>query len=172
MKLLTNKPPSMSNKQLPAETIERIKADAAKATNEQDERLRGQSKDYGRRISFLDGYEDGYIAGATAEAAKTERLIEIMQEVIRISDRKHDAWDRAKEFIQQWKEGKEVVTNPCPNCGKELRRDRNLCCRECGMEVGNPVHTVSIGDHINYCHDCGFPVDECNCPDQLTNPPK
>lgn len=51
-----------------------------------------------------------YIAGATSEAAKTERLIEIMQEVIRISDRKHDAWDRAKEFIQQWKEGKGVET--------------------------------------------------------------
>lgn len=48
-----------------------------------------------------------YIAGATSEAAKTEQLIEIMQEVIRISDRKHDAWDRAKEFIQQWEEGKD-----------------------------------------------------------------
>ena len=26
-----------------------------------------------------------------------------------------------------------------------------------------PEHNVSIGDHITYCHECGFPVDECNC---------
>ncbi len=41
------------------------------------------------------------------------------------------------KFIEAlaWK-GKEVKC-PCPNCGKELSRDRNLCCRECGKEVGD-----------------------------------
>lgn len=29
----------------------------------------------------------------------------------------------------------EAIDRPCPHCGKELSRDRNLCCRECGKEV-------------------------------------
>lgn len=29
----------------------------------------------------------------------------------------------------------EAINDPCPHCGKELSRDRNLCCRECGKEV-------------------------------------
>jgi len=28
-----------------------------------------------------------------------------------------------------------IVIDPCPHCGKELSRDRSLCCRECGKEV-------------------------------------
>lgn len=31
------------------------------------------------------------------------------------------------------------ATHPCPHCGKELSRDRNLCCRECGKEVSNEL---------------------------------
>lgn len=42
----------------------------------------------------------------------------------------------AEKEVQQWKDGKEVA-RPCPHCGKELSRDRNLCCRECGKEVVN-----------------------------------
>lgn len=38
--------------------------------------------------------------------------------------------------LQQWKGTGKEVENPCPHCGKELHRDRNLCCRECGKEVG------------------------------------
>ena len=30
-----------------------------------------------------------------------------------------------------------ITDRPCPHCGKELNRDRNLCCRECGKEVSN-----------------------------------
>lgn len=41
----------------------------------------------------------------------------------------------AAHAIAAWK-GKEVE-RPCPHCGKELSRDRNLCCRECGKEVVN-----------------------------------
>ena len=33
------------------------------------------------------------------------------------------------------KEGEDEVTDSCPHCGKELHRDRNLCCKECGKEV-------------------------------------
>lgn len=44
-----------------------------------------------------------------------------------------------KELLQQFKDGtkgKEVeVYRPCPHCGRELFRDRNLCCRACGREV-------------------------------------
>lgn len=36
---------------------------------------------------------------------------------------------------KQWNAGK--IDRPCPHCGKELNRDRNLCCRECGKEVEN-----------------------------------
>lgn len=67
------------------------------------------------------------------------------------------------EYDTQGKEGEKEPTDPCPHCGKELSRDRNLCCRECGKEVVRPEHNVSIGGHITYCRDCGFPVDECNC---------
>lgn len=41
----------------------------------------------------------------------------------------------AKEALQQWKDSGKEVNDPCPHCGKELSRDRNLCCRECGKEV-------------------------------------
>lgn len=57
---------------LPQTTIEKIKADAAKATDKRDEKLRDGSKDYGRRISFLDGYEEGHVAGATEWAGKAQ----------------------------------------------------------------------------------------------------
>ena len=34
-------------------------------------------------------------------AAEIAELKEVMREVIRISDRKHDAWDRAKELLKE-----------------------------------------------------------------------
>lgn len=43
------------------------------------------------------------------EAAELERqrdaLLAALEEVVRISDRKHDAWDRAKEAIAEAKRG-------------------------------------------------------------------
>ena len=33
--------------------------------------------------------------------AENERLREALEEVVRISDRKHDAWDRAKEALKR-----------------------------------------------------------------------
>lgn len=46
----------------------------------------------------------------------------------------------AEKYVQQFKDGKrkeDKVYRPCPHCGKELFRDRNLCCRACGEEVNN-----------------------------------
>lgn len=42
-----------------------------------------------------------------------------------------------EEALQQFKDGgkEDKVYRPCPHCGKELFRDRNLCCRACGKEV-------------------------------------
>jgi hypothetical protein len=61
---------SNNNTQLPKEVVEEIKKNVAAKTNAVDERLKGSSKDYGRRMGYLDGYEDGCIALATEYATK------------------------------------------------------------------------------------------------------
>lgn len=45
----------------------------------------------------------------------------------------------SRTALQQFKYGRveDKVYRPCPHCGKELFRDRNLCCRACGKEVGD-----------------------------------
>lgn len=51
-----------------------------------------------------------------------------------------DVDDVISGALQQFKDGKgkeDKVYRPCPHCGKELFRDRNLCCRACGKEVGD-----------------------------------
>ena len=38
-------------------------------------------------------------------------------------------------YFERMEQQADKPTDPCPHCGKELSRDRNLCCRECGKEV-------------------------------------
>jgi flagellar biosynthesis/type III secretory pathway protein FliH len=66
---------------LPQETIDKIKINAAKATNKRDEQLRERSKDYGRRLAFLDGYEEGHNAGATEWAGKAQGLVDALDKI-------------------------------------------------------------------------------------------
>jgi hypothetical protein len=42
-------------------------------------------------------------------------------------------------YFERIKQQVDEVDRPCPHCGKELFRDRNLCCRECGEEVENEL---------------------------------
>ena len=42
-----------------------------------------------------------YLAAKQVSAAEIAELKEVMREVIRISDRKHDAWDSAKELLKE-----------------------------------------------------------------------
>jgi predicted transcriptional regulator len=41
------------------------------------------------------------IASAPTLYQQNSSLLEALKEIIKISDRKHDAWDKAKELIQQ-----------------------------------------------------------------------
>ena len=74
---------------------------------------------------------------------KVQVLVDALEEIIKMSNAgktlshidSHVA-AKARKTLEQWKSGKEVE-RPCPHCGKELSRDRNLCCRECGKEVSD-----------------------------------
>ena len=86
------------------------------------------------------------------KAEKMEAALrEIIKDIGSLAD--GDIFEIASKAIQQWNDGKKEATDPCPNCGKELSRDRNLCCRECGKEVerGNaneieymPIHPEDL----------------------------
>lgn len=57
-------------------TPQRIKEESAKYVNKRDEALQRRPIDYSRRMGMLDGLEEGYIAGATAENERTEDEID------------------------------------------------------------------------------------------------
>lgn len=58
------------------QTQERIKADAAKFTDKRYKSTGVSSKEYARHMGVLDGLEEGYIAGATAENERAEAAID------------------------------------------------------------------------------------------------
>lgn len=116
-----------------------------------------------KEVEFSQRSFNAYIAGATAEAERAQELKNLLDEAqALLSKEREKAWklvDALEEakwvlvdlysdkgdsgspltekidlILQQWKDRKEVI-DPCPHCGKELNRDRNLCCRECGKEV-------------------------------------
>lgn len=149
---------------LPKETQERIKADAEAYANDKYGEYASNCNDleYYKWKECV----DVYIAGATAEATKAfemyKMLVLLSQYHYQAKEGRelnHDAIiGKIEEHLQQWNAGKVVekekeplipiavykqqgcnVSNsrPCPHCGKELNRDRNLCCRECGEEVEN-----------------------------------
>lgn len=97
----------MSSNQLPADVQERIKAEAATATDKEAERLKMRNQEYGRMVSQLHGYEAGYITGATAEAKTQEEIFQWFFDCKRILIN-CDSVEEIKLHWQQWEEGKEV----------------------------------------------------------------
>lgn len=53
---------------------------------------------------FLATYPDRSLAERTALTKQRDELIAAMEEVLRISDRKHDAWDKVKAMIAEIKQ--------------------------------------------------------------------
>lgn len=115
-------------------STERIKADA-------DQHVKGLSIQHSKSHQHA-----GYIAGATDVYERAEPMAEVLEYIIHCPatyDKTQlliwidSAIAKAKQALEQWKGTGKEVTDPCPNCGKELSRDRNLCCRECGKEVEN-----------------------------------
>lgn len=133
---------------------ERIKADAAKY-------CKGVTNSF--KVHTM---TNAYIAGATAEHERAQKLADALDQFISFHETgllpARHVYEQAVAARKQWKSGK-VITNEqasnllnppednepkgmemtadpfyrCPRCGKELHRDRNLCCRNCGKEVGD-----------------------------------
>lgn len=85
----------MSNKQLPAEVQERIKADAESAITKNNEVLLLNE-------SYNEGYEDGYIAGGTAEEERAQSEIETLKsDFKRVQKTAIDYANRKDEVVKQ-----------------------------------------------------------------------
>lgn len=90
-----------------------------------------------------DDIHQAYIAGATSYAERAQKLVEALEiakrEIVALYKKqgyKESFVTRTiDESLVEWKGAGKEVDRPCPHCGKELSRDRNLCCRECGKEV-------------------------------------
>lgn len=111
-------------------------------TQQQQDRIKADAEAYAGQFKHgFDYRKPAYIDGATAEAERAQVLVDALEEITTWKQENRSAAcilthikNFAYEKLKQWNEGKEV-TDPCPHCGKELSRDRNLCCRECGKEV-------------------------------------
>lgn len=143
------------NNQLPAEVLERIKADAERYSglmvwvNQDPE---GNQPLFHEYISST-----SYIAGATAEAEMAQMLVDALQELVDLKrmkdeginvkeylDRKPAAWEAAINALQQWKQGNEVVSvetdepslSTCMECKhrpavKDYNGHGHYVCRQC-----------------------------------------
>lgn len=94
----------MENKLSPAD-LERIKSDAERSIKEQGEVLPLNE-------TYVEGYEEGYIAGATAVHERAQVLVDALELIERsLSDINdivtNDIVSIVKTALQQWK-GKEV----------------------------------------------------------------
>lgn len=111
---------------LPKITLDRIFENAFNCTSKLKEEKRG--------ASYCLGFQAGYEAGATAENERAQKLAEALEWIKTygpVDDLTIKFIDKA---LNEWN-GAASPDRPCPHCGKELNRDRNLCCRECGEEV-------------------------------------
>jgi endogenous inhibitor of DNA gyrase (YacG/DUF329 family) len=132
---------------LPNTTQERIKADA--------ERYIDQIHCHVGDMEY-----EAYIAGATAEAERAQKMVDYVNLVYQKANEGIEYWnkqiesnrynnainDQAYEALRMHETERDFCKRlmdsfpdifsdrPCPHCGKELNRDRNLCC-ECGKEV-------------------------------------
>lgn len=138
------------NRPLPADVVKEIKRESF---------LSFPDKDQG---PFRIGYQDGATAWAPWKVRydelqdRSEKLRLALVMAVFALKQSYDVTEHpadgntnqdsairiGEEALQQFKDGKEVahkIYRPCPHCGKELFRDRNLCCRACGKEVGDEV---------------------------------
>lgn len=106
-------------------TTERIKADAAKYCK--DEAL-GSREDCSYCIQ-------DYIAGATAVHERAQKMVDALKYIQKFYDTKDISLSMyAAGVIKEYEQYNAAApARPCPHCGKELDRDRNLCCG--GKEV-------------------------------------
>lgn len=100
----------MSNNQLPADTLERIKVDAR---NHADGEWGSLTLFTERSVErFHSNCEYDYIAGATAETERMQPVIDAAEKVAKLFAHKGEhqtcAICQLAKAIQQWKEGKEV----------------------------------------------------------------
>lgn len=121
----------MSNNQLPAATVERIKADAEAATDKEEVRPKALNQEYGRMVSQLNGHEIGYIAGATALAENIQPIIDALDQFISFHETgllpARHVYEKAIAARKQWKEGKEPVKEQSCTCGEESRKEHGAC---------------------------------------------
>lgn len=134
----------MSTGNKPMTPQERIKADAEAYANNEYSAYASNINDIAH--SVWKSCVTTYIAGATAEHGRAQVLVDALENakkhihelcmtIIRLGYTPFNPISEINEALEQWK-GKEP-DRPCPHCGKELSRDRNICCRECGKEVGD-----------------------------------
>lgn len=157
----------MSNDKLPKEIHTHIVTDAANEYPLTD----GNDMETGKRI--------GYIAGATAWAewkVKYDELLESFTKLFKSNSELTSEYERLHKQAQRMADDvsrvRDIIkgltaaeTHRFPTLqylDNELEKTLQQF-KDGGKEVARPERNVSIGEHITYCHDCGFPVDECNC---------
>lgn len=108
------------------------------------ERIKADAEAYVAKTRGQQGRVETYIAGATAVHDRAQVLVDALDQFISYHETgllpARHVYEKAVAAREQWKSGKgKEVENPCPNCGKELSKDRHGCCRECGaFEFNNP----------------------------------
>lgn len=96
----------MTSDKLPEGIQEQIKADAEAATDNAAVELRATNMEYAPMVMRLFGYKEGYIAGATAESALTQRMADAL-EFVKANGLCSETTDMINNALQQWKDGKE-----------------------------------------------------------------
>lgn len=96
-----------------------------------DARVKGYSEWKGRPQSERDAFKAEYRGAEAISASMLTELAESLREVVRISDRQHDAWDRAKSALQAFDatNGGPVCSYPDCNCPFDAPADPDWCAR-------------------------------------------
>lgn len=149
----------MTNDKLPKEITEQINNEAEIYANKY---LNGKVNTH--EFSLI---EDGYNAGATEWApwkVKYNELHSELHETKQQADNLRIAYDELGRKAQRIADALEFVkANGLCSETTEMINSALQQFKDGGKEVARPERNVSIGEHITYCHACGFPVDECNC---------
>lgn len=145
----------MEQNNIPADVQERIKVDAQKFSY--------MGIIYGRHF-YNDDKINGYIAGATTEAERAQKLAEDIQLMLDQCDYSPEkSWYEiicnmkgiGLNALQQWKDRKEVELT-CMVCGsKFMGPEPKMCCsgRDCGC-MGLPTEPIVCSKE---CYEKGIP---------------
>lgn len=134
-------------------TTERIKADAEAATNNSEIELKATHMEYAPMIMRLFGYKEGYIAGATAENDRAQKLVDALEKLNAAIDKTWNECntksipDRHKKeiasaqalsysILQQWKEGKK---EPNPVANVEGQKNEFVEILDNALDAGRDV---------------------------------